>query len=90
MFDHTYLVAKDDPQFETFVQLADKELVDLREVEAVGCERFAQLTFDKASEIIESLYGERCWVERVTVREHESNSATVINMERPINEEAHA
>jgi len=90
MFDHTYLVAKDDPEMETVQLLADKNLIDIRVVEAVGCERFAQLTFDKASEIIESLYGERCWVERVTVREHESNSATVINMERPINEETHA
>ena len=85
MFDHTYLVATDDPQFETFVQLADKELVDLREVEAVGCERFAELTFDKASSIIADKYGDRCWVESVTVREHESNSATCVNMERPIN-----
>ena len=86
MFDHTYLLASDDPHFETFVELADKDLIDLREVEAVGCERFAELTFDKASSIIEKLYGNRCWVESVTVREHEANSATCINMEKPLNE----
>ena len=88
MFDHTYLIATDDPHFDTFVELADKNLIDLREVEAVGCERFAELTFDKASSIIEKLYGNRCWVESVTVREHEANSATCVNMERPINEES--
>ena len=87
MFDHTYLIATDDPHFDTFVELADKNLVDLREVEAVCCERFAELTFDKASSIIADKYGDRCWVESVTVREHESNSATVINMEKPLNAE---
>jgi hypothetical protein len=76
MFDHTYLVASDDPQREAFYQLESRNLVDLRVVEAVGCERFAELTFDKAQSIIEKEYGDRCWVESVTVREHESNSAT--------------
>ena len=47
-----------------------------------GCERFAELTFDKASSIIDELYGDRCWVESVTVREHEANSATCINTEK--------
>ena len=75
--DHTYLVATDDPEFDTFVQLADKNIIDLREVQSTGCERFAELTFNKAQSIIEAQYGERCWVESVTVREHEHNSATV-------------
>ena len=77
MFDHTYLAATDDPEFDVFVELADKNIIDLREVEAVGCERFAELTFNKAQSIIEAQYGKRCWVESVTVREHEHNSATV-------------
>jgi 6-pyruvoyltetrahydropterin/6-carboxytetrahydropterin synthase len=76
MFDHTYLVAYDDPEASTFFELEKKNLVDLRLVDAVGCERFAELTFDKAQSIIEAKYGDRCWVESVTVREHESNSAT--------------
>ena len=85
MFDHTYLVAKDDPEMDTVLLLADKNLIDMRLVDAVGCERFAELTFDKASSIIAEKYGDRCWVESVTVREHEANSATVLNMEKPIN-----
>jgi len=85
MFDHTYLVAKDDPEMDTVLLLADRDLIDMRLVDAVGCERFAELTFDKASSIIADKYGDRCWVESVTVREHESNSATCVNMERPIN-----
>ena len=85
MFDHTYLVAKDDPEMDTVLLLADRNLIDMRLVDAVGCERFAELTFDKASSIIADKYGDRCWVESVTVREHESNSATCVNMEKPIN-----
>ena len=85
MFDHSYLVAKDDPEMDTVLLLADRDLIDMRLVDAVGCERFAELTFDKASSIIADKYGDRCWVESVTVREHESNSATCVNMERPIN-----
>jgi 6-pyruvoyltetrahydropterin/6-carboxytetrahydropterin synthase len=85
MFDHTYLVAKDDPEMDTVLLLEDRNLIDMRLVDAVGCERFAELTFDKASSIIADKYGDRCWVESVTVREHESNSATCVNMERPIN-----
>ena len=76
MFDHTYLVAEDDPEMDTVQMLQDKNLIDMRIVDAVGCERFAELTFDKASSIIEAKYGDRCWVESVTVREHEANSAT--------------
>jgi len=77
MFDHTYLVAEDDPELETFVDLAKKDLVDLRVVSSTGCERFAELAFDKAEEIVKELTNGRCWVQSVTVREHGHNSATV-------------
>ena len=76
MFDHTYLIASDDPKNGIFYELEKESLIDLRLVDAVGCERFAEMVFDKAQEIIQDLYGDRCWVESVTVREHESNSAT--------------
>ena len=76
-FDHTLLVAEDDPEMDTVQMLQDKTLIDMRIVDAVGCERFAELTFNKAQSIIEAQYGKRCWVESVTVREHEHNSATV-------------
>ena len=45
MFDHTYLVAKDDPEMDTVLLLADRNLIDMRLVDAVGCERFAELAF---------------------------------------------
>ena len=77
MFDHTYLVAEDDPELETFKELEEKNLVDLRIVSATGCERFAEMAFDKANEIVTELTDGRCWVQATTVREHAHNSATV-------------
>ena len=77
MFDHTYLVAEDDPELETFKQLQEKNLVDLRIVPATGCERFAEMVFDYAQELVDDLTDGRCWVQEVTVREHGHNSATV-------------
>jgi len=77
MFDHTYLVAEDDPEMETVLMLADKKLIDVRQVTATGCERFAEMAFDKAEEIVNELTNGRCWVQSVTVREHGHNSATV-------------
>ena len=75
MFDHTYLVAKDDPEMDTVLLLADRNLIDMRLVDAVGCERFAELTFDKASSIIEAKYGDRCWVESVDRKSTRLNSS---------------
>ena len=77
MFDHTYLVSTDDPELATFQMLDEKNLIDLRMVGGTGCELFAEMAFDKADEIVKELTNGRCWVQKVTVREHEANSATV-------------
>ena len=39
MFDHTTVVAKDDPQLEFFKQLSYKNLIQLRVINDVGCEK---------------------------------------------------
>ncbi len=76
MFDHTYLVATNDPELATFQMLDEKNLIDLRMVGGTGCELFAEMAFDEAQKIVNDLTDGRCWVQRVTVREHEANSAT--------------
>ena len=63
MFDHTLLIAEDDPELETFKELYQKgergengeysALLDLRVVPAVGCEAFAKLAYDKMAELLE-------------------------------------
>ena len=77
MFDHTYLVAENDPELETIKMLQEKNLIDMRLVSHTGCERFAEMAFDEADKIVKDLTDGRCWVQKCTVREHEANSATV-------------
>ncbi len=76
MFDHTMLVAEDDPEKAKFEGLAQAGLIDIRLVLAVGCEAVAQLAFDKVNAIVGDQTNGRVWVESVEVREHGSNSAT--------------
>ena len=91
MFDHTLLIAEDDPHLETFMKLNDiaggwenMGVSDLRIVPAVGCEAFARLAYDEMEKILEGFKNGsngRYPVEKavklkyVEVFEHESNSA---------------
>ncbi|WP_339336049.1 6-carboxytetrahydropterin synthase [uncultured Maricaulis sp.] len=75
MFDHTLLVAADDPQRPVLEALGEQGLARVRVVEGTSCERMAELAFHKASEIVTAATGGRCWVESVECSEHASNSA---------------
>ncbi len=61
MFDHTLVIAQDDPHLEMFKQMAamgkqdQGGVCDLRIVEAVGCEKFAELAYTEMSRILEQL-----------------------------------
>jgi len=80
MFDHTLLVAEDDPHLEIFKALPD-DCADLRIVPAVGCERFAEMAYYKLSEILQTSIDQgtalnpSVRVKSVEVFEHEANSA---------------
>lgn len=58
MFDHTLVVAQDDPHFDLFRDMATLGLqdrggvCDLRVVEAVGCEKFAELAYKEMAKIL--------------------------------------
>jgi 6-pyruvoyltetrahydropterin/6-carboxytetrahydropterin synthase len=91
MFDHTTLIAEDDPHLETFKQLNeiaggynDMGIIDLRIVPAVGCEGFAKLCYDKMAEFLEEMkeqngsrypVGKDVKLVSVEVFEHSANSA---------------
>jgi 6-pyruvoyltetrahydropterin/6-carboxytetrahydropterin synthase len=66
-FDHTLVVAQDDPYLEKFVELAKLGLqdqggiCDLRIVSAVGCEKFAELAYQVMSEILTAYQEGRSW-----------------------------
>lgn len=78
-FDHKTLIAEDDPELEYFREGARRRLLDLVIVEAVGCERFAQMIAEWAvtwlAETAETRH--RVRLTKVVVSEHSGNSAYV-------------
>lgn len=79
MFDHTLLVAADDPARAEFQRLADLGLAQVRLTPSVSCEGLAALVFDHAQQIIDAATEGRCWVESVSCHEHGANSAAFEN-----------
>lgn len=76
-FDHTTVIASDDPHLETFKELQRKGLINLSVLHAVGCEAFAKYTYDLVSQQLEYM-NTHAKLHSVTVAEHGANSATYI------------
>ena len=74
-FDHTVLVAADDPHFAEFQRLEELGLVDIRVLPAVGCEAIAAYAFAYVAQFVATETNRRVWLESVEVREHAGNSA---------------
>lgn len=87
MFDHTLVVASDDPYLQKFQDLAALGLqdrggvCDLRIVPGVGCERFAEMAYNKLADMLNewrkdgTLLNKTVRVKSVEVFEHAGNSA---------------
>lgn len=75
MFDHTLLVASDDPERPALEALGARGIARVRVVEGTSCERMAELTFQRADAIVREATKGRCWVESVECSEHGANSA---------------
>jgi len=75
MFDHTVVMATDDPHLETFRHLDKQGIIQLREVPATGAERFAQFIYDKVNPFIMDETNGRVKIAKVEFREHGKNSA---------------
>lgn len=76
MFDHTVLVAEDDPERAEFERLQERGLVSLRVLPAVGCEAIARLVFDHVARFVATASSGRVRLEHVDVSEHSGNSAS--------------
>ena len=76
MFDHTTVIAHDDPHYETFLELDKKQMIDLRVIPNVGCEAFAEEVFNFCQSTLEN---DRVYIRSVRVFEHGSNSAVFGN-----------
>lgn len=78
MFDHTVIVAEDDPEVERFKELHDTHTLQLRIVDAVGAEKFAEFVYDKLQPFVNEETGGRVKITQVEFREHHKNSAIYV------------
>ena len=78
-FDHTLLVADDDPQRDQLIALGKSGLAKITEVEKTGCEGLATWLYEYVNTIFMPSYGadvaDRVWCCTVQVRETPSNMA---------------
>jgi 6-pyruvoyltetrahydropterin/6-carboxytetrahydropterin synthase len=75
MFDHTTIIAMDDPSLELFREMQNKGLIQLRIIPATGAEQFAKYIYETVSEFIKIETEGRVRVVSVEFMEHNKNSA---------------
>ena len=75
MFDHTVIVAEDDPEIHSFKVLDHNGVIQLRIVPATGAEKFAEFIYHKLNKFVKEETQERVKVKQVEFREHGKNSA---------------
>ena len=75
MFDHTMIIAEDDPELEAFKQMDVAGVAQLRVIEATGAEKFAEYIYDKVNPFIVEETQDRVRVIKVKFMEHGKNAA---------------
>ena len=75
MFDHTTIVATDDPGIGGFRTMNELGIIQLREIEAVGAEQFAKYIFEKLNTFVQEETNSRVSVVRVEFMENSKNTA---------------
>ena len=75
MFDHTVIIAEDDPELPTFYEMDKKGIIQLRIVPDTGAEKFAEFIFKKLNTFVRTETNERVHVKRVEFMEHNKNTA---------------
>jgi 6-pyruvoyltetrahydropterin/6-carboxytetrahydropterin synthase len=73
-FDHTTLIAADDPELPRFEELNRSGILDLRVMKSTGMEGAAVWVYDVVDRIIRERTADRVWVIRVTSRETRKNA----------------
>jgi len=79
-FDHTLIVAQDDPQLETFKMLQTLSMAKIVVLPALGCESLADMLYKYINSVyIPEMWGDgeakRLWCYKVEVRETQANMA---------------
>jgi 6-pyruvoyltetrahydropterin/6-carboxytetrahydropterin synthase len=75
MFDHTMIVAEDDPFIESFKLMDRAGAAQIRILPAVGAEKFAEYIYNKLQEFVDQETEGRIKVVRVEFMEHGRNTA---------------
>ncbi len=75
MFDHTTIIAKDDPGIGGFKTMDQLGIIQLRIIPAVGAEQFAKFIFEKLNTFVQEETSGRVKVARVEFMEHAKNTA---------------
>jgi len=75
MFDHTTIVAEDDPGIGGFKTMDQLGIIQLRILPAVGAEQFAKYIFEKLDTFVQEETNGRVKVVRVEFMENNKNTA---------------
>jgi 6-pyruvoyltetrahydropterin/6-carboxytetrahydropterin synthase len=75
MFDHTYIIAEDDPFLPLAKEMDKGGIVQLRIIPATGAEQFAKYIYDKVNKFVLEETNNRVRVTQVEFKEHNKNSA---------------
>ena len=76
LLDHTTIVAEDDPYLLEFKELDELGIIQLRIMDSVGCERFAEYLYNTINDFLFEETNGRVRATKVEVYEHERNSAS--------------
>jgi 6-pyruvoyltetrahydropterin/6-carboxytetrahydropterin synthase len=76
MFDHTLIVADDDPCKNAFIQMDEAGVAQVRIIPATGAEKFAEYIYTKLNSFVKAETDNRVRVTRVKFMEHGKNAAS--------------
>ncbi|MFL6615801.1 MAG: 6-pyruvoyl trahydropterin synthase family protein [Pantoea agglomerans] len=80
-FDHTTLIAENDPELPLFRQLAARNIIDLRIMANTSMEGAARWVFETANKLISEETEGRVWVTSVEARESRKNAVTLTSQQ---------
>ena len=75
MFDHTVIIAEDDPELQAFIQMGKAGVAQVRVIPATGAEKFAEYIYRNINEFVKTETDNRVRVTKVKFMEHGKNAA---------------
>ena len=78
MFDHTLVVAEDDPHLNAFKNMEEAGVAQVRVIPATGAEKFAEYIYNKLNKFVDEETEGRVRVTKVKFMEHGKNAACYV------------